>query len=255
MPLLIATERKRVGATIKQAGDGGSFEAVIATLGVVDHDGDIVESGAFGDATVSVLPAHQTQHVPLGKARIEERGNQAIAVGQFNLEIPDAKDWHSALKFDLEHPPAIQEWSWDFRPIEARDDTVDGEPVRRLIKLDMREVSPVLRGASIGTGTLSAKSEGGDPIPLIEQIKGATGAVADLVARIRQIAEGRKAKDGRRLGPDVRIATVEMAEECSKLLDELAATIESEVLPDNPEVAKAAARWLAMEATRVGAEL
>lgn len=150
-------ERKTVGATIKQAGDDGTFEAVIATLGVVDHDGDIVERGAFGGATVSVLPAHQAQHVPLGKARIEERGDQAIAVGRFNLEIPAAADWHKAIKFDMEHPPSIQEWSWDFRPVESSQDTVDGEPVRRLIKLDTMEVSPVLRGASIGTGTLSVK--------------------------------------------------------------------------------------------------
>ena len=157
MPEIMATERKTVGAMIKQAGDDGSFEAVIATLGVVDSDGDIVEPGAFGGATVSVLPAHQAQHVPLGKARIEERGDQAIAVGRFNLEIPAAAEWHSALKFDLQHPPAIQEWSWDFRPTETSEDTVDGETVRRLIKLDVKEVSPVLRAASIGTGTLSVK--------------------------------------------------------------------------------------------------
>lgn len=157
MPLLIPTERKTVGATIKQAGEGGTFEAVIATLGVVDRDGDIVERGAFGGATVSILPAHQAQHVPLGKGRIEERGDQAVIVGQFNLDIPAAKDWHSALKFDLAHPPAIQEWSWDFRPVESSQDTVDGEPVRRLITLDTKEVSPVLRGASIDSGTLSVK--------------------------------------------------------------------------------------------------
>ena len=155
--MTVAVERKTVGATIKQAGDDGTFEAQIATFGEIDRDGDIVESGAFGEATVSVLPAHQAQHVPLGKARIEERGDVAIAVGRFNLEIPAAADWHSALKFDLEHPPAVQEWSWDFRPVESSQDTVDGEPVRRLTKLDVKEVSPVLRGASIGTGTLSVK--------------------------------------------------------------------------------------------------
>lgn len=156
--MTLAVERKTVGATIKQAGEGGTFEAEIATFGVVDHDRDIVEFGAFDGATVSVLPAHQARHVPLGKARIEERGDQAVAAGRFNMEIPAAADWHSALKFDLEHlQPAIMEWSWDFKVIESTQDTVDGEPVRRLIKLDVKEVSPVLRGASIGTGTLSVK--------------------------------------------------------------------------------------------------
>lgn len=150
-------ERKTVGATIKAAGEGGSFEAVIATFGKVDRDGDIVERGAFNNATVSVLPSHDANHVPLGKARIEERGDQAVAVGSFNLDIEAARDWHSALKYDLQHPPAIQEWSWDFRPVEARDDTVDGEAVRRLVVLDTKEVSPVLRGASVGSRTIAIK--------------------------------------------------------------------------------------------------
>ncbi len=154
------TEYKRVAAALKQVGEAGEFEAVIATFGEIDLDGDIVEHGAFGDATISVLPAHDAMHVPLGKAHIEERDKLAVAVGQFNMEIEAARDWHSALKFDLANPPPVQEWSWGFRPIEASQDTVDEQTVRRLIELDMREVSPVLRGASVGTGTLSAKSEG-----------------------------------------------------------------------------------------------
>lgn len=251
---IMTIEYKAIDAGIKQAGEDGSFEAVIATLGVVDRDGDIVEPGAFGNATVHVLPAHDSGSVSLGKAQIVERGNLAIAVGQFNMEIQKAVDWSSSLRFDLKHPPSIQQWSWGFVIEKDSRDTIDGDPVRRLIDVDTFEISPVVRAASVGTGTLSAKSEGGEPLPLVEQIKGATGTVAELVARIREIAEGRREKDGRGLGPEVRIATVEMAEECSKLLDELAATIEKEVLPD-PEVSKAAARWLAMEATRVGVEL
>ena len=153
-------ERKLIGATIKQAGEGGTFEAVIATFGKIDHDNDIVEPGAFGDATVSVLPAHDSMHVPLGKARIEERGDQAVAVGRFNLEIPSAADWHNALKFDLEHAPSIQQWSWDFRPVETAQEHIDGEQIRRLIKLDTMEISPVLRGSSVGSRTISVKAEG-----------------------------------------------------------------------------------------------
>ncbi len=249
-------EHKAIDAEIK-LDEAGAFEAAIATFDAIDSDRDIVKPGAFGDAVVSVLPAHDSGSVPLGKVQVKERGNLAVAVGGFNLEIGAARDWSAALKFDLANPPAVQEWSWGFI-IPAGGSTMethaDGEPVRIISKVDVFEVSPVLRGASVGTATLSAKSEGGDPVPLVEQIKGATGTVAELVARIREIAEGRREKDGRGLGPDVRIATVEMAEECSKLLDQLAATIEKEVLPD-PEVSIAAARWLAMEATRVGVEL
>ncbi len=156
-------EYKTVGATIKKAEDDGSFEAVITTFGVVDKDRDIVERGAFTGHPVHVLPAHKQQHVPLGKAVIKEHGDKAVAVGQFNLEIQAAVEWHSALQFDLTKvQPAIQEWSYGFKikgPEGARLDSVDGVPVRRIIMIDEREISPVLRGASVGTGTLSIKSE------------------------------------------------------------------------------------------------
>ncbi len=249
-------EHKAIDAEIK-LDEAGAFEAAIATFDAIDSDRDIMKPGAFGDAVVSVLPAHDSSSVPLGKVKIIERGNLAVAVGGFNLEIGAARDWSAALKFDLANGPRVQQWSWGFI-IPAGGSTIethaDGEPVRIISKADVFEVSPVLRGASVGTGTLSAKSEGGELMPLVEQIKAATGNVGELVARIREIAEGRKAKDGRGLGPDVRIATVEMAEECSKLLEQLAAAIEEEILPDDGS-GKAAARWLAMEATRVGVEL
>jgi hypothetical protein len=151
-------ETKTVRAELKQAGDEGSFEAVIATLGVVDHDGDIVEHGALAGKTASIVGAHQQHTVPLGKVRIEERGDSAIALGKFNLSVSTAKDWHEAIKFDLANPPAVQEWSWGYSPINATRDTLDGEPVRRLLDVDLMEVSPVLRGASIGTRTIGVKA-------------------------------------------------------------------------------------------------
>lgn len=155
----MAMERKTVGAVIKQVGEGGTFEAAIATFGEVDSDGDIVMVGAFGGQTASVLPAHNQQSVPLGKTTVEERGSVAVAKGHFNLEIQAAKEWHSALKFDLAHPPSVQEWSWGFNPIKVSFEERDGVQIRLLEQIDLREVSPVLRGASVGTGTISVKSE------------------------------------------------------------------------------------------------
>jgi len=151
------TERKSVGA-LKTVHDDGSFEAVIATFNKLDHDNDIVMPGAFGDLPVSLLPSHDSQHVPLGKSIVEERGTAAVAVGKFNTEIEAARDWHSSLKFDLANPPGVQEWSWGFRPVEFSFEEREGQQIRILSKVDLREISPVLRGASIGTGTLSAKS-------------------------------------------------------------------------------------------------
>ncbi|KKM05904.1 hypothetical protein LCGC14_1749360 [marine sediment metagenome] len=162
MALLPKAEHKAIDAEIK-LDEAGAFEAAIATFDAIDSDRDIVKPGAFGDAVVSVLPAHDSGSVPLGKVQVKERGNLAVAVGGFNLAIGAARDWSAALKFDLANPPAVQEWSWGFTIPEggSKIETMDGEPVRIISKVDVFEVSPVLRGASIGTRTLSAKSHGG----------------------------------------------------------------------------------------------
>lgn len=259
-------EHKTIAAEIKQAGEDGSFEAVIATFDVIDSDNDIIEHGAFGGAFASVLPAHDQGSVPMGKVQVQERGNLAIAVGGFNLEIEKARDWSSALKFDLANPPSVQDWSWGFTIPEggSKLDTIDGETVRIISKVDLFEVSPVLRAASVGTGTISAKSDNGEPPPLIDQIKLATGEVSKLIEAIQAVAARRKEK-GRELGPDIRLATVEMAEETSKLLDQLAEAVKDEMprhknsAEEESErrqaAAKATALWLASGARRVGVEL
>ena len=145
---------------IKQLTEEGSFEAVIATLGVVDHDGDETLPGAFGTQEVVILPAHDSRSVALGKATIKEVGKRVIATGQFNLEIPAAKDLHSSLKFDLATgKKALAQWSYGFRLIKSKEVTVDGEQIRQLQKLEVFEISPVLRGAGLGTGTLAVKTK------------------------------------------------------------------------------------------------
>ena len=244
-------EYKTVEATIKQASDEGAFEAAIATLNVIDKDKDIVLPGAFGDAPAFVIPAHDQGHVPLGKAHVEERGDLAVATGLFNLKIEAARDWNEALKFDLAHPPSVQEWSWGFVPTKVSFEERDGEQVRLLEKIDLREFSPVLRGASIGTGTLSAKDESTeDPLKLIDQIKLTMADVEILVAQIREVAEGRKER-GRKLGKEVSVEALAMAEGCHELdraLQQLKDMAEG-MLPEEA-IAKAAARFLAHDTYR-----
>lgn len=157
-------ETKTLTAQIKQTGEAGEFEAVIATLNVVDKDGDIVMPGCLDGKTLNILPAHDSRHVALGKSTIEERQNgdalEAVAVGKFNMDIQAAREWHSALKFDMdkENGPSLQEFSWDLIPTDARPETRDGETVRLLYAVDSKEMSMVLRGASVNTRTLAVKS-------------------------------------------------------------------------------------------------
>ncbi|MFW6068105.1 MAG: hypothetical protein ACOC9E_00840 [Chloroflexota bacterium] len=150
-------EHKTLSSEVKRADPRGTFEAVIATLGVVDRDGDVILPGAFPPGPVPIVPSHDHRSVPLGKATLTERGNEVFASGYFNLNVPAARDWHAALKFDLANPPSVQEFSFGFIPQEADQGLQQGRRVRFIRRMDVLEVSPVLRGAGVNTRLVLAK--------------------------------------------------------------------------------------------------
>lgn len=188
--------------TVKEVSDKGEFEAIIATLGVIDHDGDIIMPGAFGKQHVSILPAHDRRSASLGKAILTEEGDKAIARGKFNLDTQAGREMHSALMFDLKEGEPIQEWSFGFHIDESGEETVDGVVVRMLKKLAVHEVSPVLKGAGIGTGTLSAKdkpSGDSESLTLADEFKAAGEAVEAAAKRAGEVIDMR-IKDQKRSG-------------------------------------------------------
>ena len=240
-------EYKRFKGEIKQPDGEGSFEAVIATLNVVDSDGDIILPGAFQNATLSVLPAHDSRHIPLGKAKMEDRDDKAVAVGKFNLDVAAAKEWSSALKFDLEHPPAVQEWSFAYGVIESEMETRDEEEVRILKKMDVMEVSPVLRGAGVDTGTLSAKSKQ----RFADQLDATLTAVEDTLERAKSIAKLRANNDKPgTLSDDHKARIKAMREKFEEIQVVLSGTVEK----DGPEM-PALANSLLSDATRLGVDI
>lgn len=187
-------EHKGINELSGPVDDNGTFQAVIATLGVPDSDNDVLVKGAFKDTgKVSILPAHDAGSVPLGQATIKERDDKVIASGRFNMEIAAAREWHSALKFDLANPPATQEWSWGFFPKEFRFGEHDGQKVRFLEKVDTMEVSPVLRGAGVGTGTLTAKQSSG--IKLRDHVINQKAEFLKLLERLKDVAQARLKHD------------------------------------------------------------
>jgi len=176
---------------------------------------------------------------------MEDRGNFAVAVGKLNLDVPAAKDWSSALKFDLEHLPAIQEWSFAYRVVESDMETRDGEQVRILKKMDVMEVSPVLRGAGVGTGTLHAKQR------FAEQLDATLKAVEDTLERAKSIADLRASKDKPATISDAHKTTIESLNE--KLAQILAAFSPPEE-KDGPEMS-ALAESLHSQSTRLGVDI
>lgn len=189
------------GAELKSLDDSGHGLARIATLSAIDHDKDTYAPGAFGTEGqwAQILGAHNHAMVPLGKARVFERDDEALAELHFNLSTTVGKEWHAALKFDLaaccDGAPAIQEWSYGFHILDAIKETRDGEPVRVLKKLKVFEVSPVVQGAGIGTGTLQVK---GRQLPFGDDIDAAIAGVAAVLQRAQEV-KALRAQDERQL--------------------------------------------------------
>lgn len=205
--------------TVKEMDEAGHGLARIATLSAIDHDGDTYVKGAFawkegGHQWVPILPAHDRKAMPLGKARLFEDGDAANAELHLNLKSEAGREWHATLKFDLEKGQPVQEWSYGFDVLDKADESRNGQPVRVLKRLDVHEVSPVVRGAGIGTGTLSLKSHGS----LAGQLDQLIAAIDDAVARAGGVKALRQA-DGRPLSK----ARIEQLAALKQRLDDLLA--------------------------------
>lgn len=158
---LIRKQFKVDAAFLKQLEETGSGTAQIATIGVKDHDGDIMLPGAFTEGqTITIQPSHNWMHVPLGKGTIRIDGIKVLVDFKLNIESASGKEWHSWLKFDLQNGVPIQEWSWGWESntLKFRLETIDGESVRLFEKVNVIEASPVLRGAGTETGTVAIKT-------------------------------------------------------------------------------------------------
>ena len=199
-------QQKQFTPTIKAASDDGTASFVIARLNDhVDEDGDLTLSGYFGRQAAVVVPVHDWKSVPIGHAVVYEKGNEAIADVRFNMAIEAARDWHSAIKFDLESASdgfgPLQEYSYGFAilPGAAKAGTFNGRNVRVLSPLkdgspgvDVIEVSPVMLGAA-GRGitrTLVAKHlNDRDEAAIIATALGHLDALAAEDAELKAIEE------------------------------------------------------------------
>src|SRR5262245_45877038 len=167
-------EYKASEPQVKAAGEGKA-RVVIATLLTKDRDGDLLLPGAFGEQVVSVVPAHDWKSPAIGKARIRESNNEAIADIDFYLSTEAGKNWYHAIKEDFDRPPAKQEYSWGFTvgPDNFKHGDHNGERVRFLkaatdgTPLKIHEVSPCLVAAGYNTRSLIVKAF--DDLPEAEE--------------------------------------------------------------------------------------
>lgn len=188
-------ELKALGVLEIKDEEKGEVEAVIATLGVVDRDGDIIRETAIKAGAKVKMSAYGHDamwgEMPVGKGTIVVREDLAIFKGRVFLNTERGREVFGVLK----EMGADQEWSFGFRVTgwEAPDEKAKGAGATRILtKLDAFEVSPVLRGAGVGTGTLAVKEEKpADPPPKPEP----TPTPEEIAAKEKADADAKAAND------------------------------------------------------------
>lgn len=165
--------KQGVKGALDLPGDKGAFAAVLATYGEIDSQGDILELGAVPDGTrVRVAQfGHTYDAPPIGKATLTTVGRELIGHGELFLGMAAAKETYESLKgLGTE----LGQWSWGYNVKASRPDKVNGEAVRRLLGVEIFEISPVLIGASAGNRTASIKGQrsraGGTPIQVLQEV-------------------------------------------------------------------------------------
>jgi hypothetical protein len=230
----------------------GSFSAVIATLGVIDKDGDVTRSGFIGKQGGIVLPVHDWNHVPMGKCVTSEEGDKVIAKGKFNLDIPAAKDWFSAMQFDMENGEPAMEWSYGFKTLPGGSSSgeQEGQKVRFLQPMSdgqpgckFFECSPVVVGAGEGTRTLMAKSWDQNGQRFCDEALSVLDAVEDLVARGRSLADLRS-KEGREMSAANKERLASLAACLSKAAQDVTSLLAGKTCKGDVEAAAELARML-----------
>src|SRR6266568_6021156 len=141
----------------------GSFTARIATLApAVDKDGDVTIPGAFKNGQRVLISAYMHGSwggaLPVGDGAISSDIGAAYFTGKFWLDTQLSRDTYSAVKNAAE----LQQYSYGFTVLDSSTNPGELTPypgAKQILKsLDVIEISPVLVGDGVNTGTLSIKS-------------------------------------------------------------------------------------------------
>lgn len=104
-------ETKTVKLELKQLADVGTFEGDLSVYDVVDATGDVVEAGAFtrglkNNPNRPMLWQHDVRN-PIGVLEITDTDTALHVKGSLNMDVPQAQQAHSMLKFFQQHGLAM----------------------------------------------------------------------------------------------------------------------------------------------------
>ena len=182
----------RAPLQLKEGGNPGEFRAVIGTMNVLDHDGDVLRPGCLEKPMVPVRIAawaHRWHELPVGKGWVKEKKTELVCEGEFFMDTQGGAETYQTVK----NLGDLAEWSFGYDVLKSSKGKHNGEPARFLEKLRIHEVSPVLLGAGIGTRTEEIKSGGAalssDPRAVLRRLERQEFADVDYAELFLQLAK------------------------------------------------------------------
>jgi hypothetical protein len=233
-------ERKSITPHEFKLDEAGAVTVAFSQLNVMDHDRDVTRPGAFSAKAVPMSAFNHTSWdgaMPVGKGTIGEAGGWGVFSGQFLMDTDQGRNAHATVKAMAD----LQEWSYGFLPVKFSFGQHEGQDVRFLDSLDVFEVSPVLRGAGLGTHTMSIKSAPGSDAPYAEHFAWLLGEMKAFASRTRDRSEWR-AKEGRTLSEASVDQLQELFDGSGEMRDDLL-----ELIAMNEPAKSVARRRLAIE--------
>lgn len=215
--------------------EAGAVTVAFSRLNIIDSDTDVTFPGALpaGKAVPMSAYGHTSWDgaLPVGKGTIREQGDLGILDGGFFMDTDQGRNAYNTVKAMAD----LQEWSYGYAVLDGGPGTFDGKRVRELRKLDVFEVSPVLKGAGVGTHTLAIKGAPASDAPFAERFLWYAEGLPALIEDFKGHA-GSRAKDGRPLSRTDRARLEDLK---ASLTGHLEAVSDLLVVPEPPEAAAA----------------
>jgi Caudovirus prohead serine protease len=180
------TDRKAFTPFEFKLSETGDITLAFSRFNVIDSDEDVTFPGAVpaGKSVPMSAYGHTSWDgiPPTGKGVLAEKGDLGIFEGSFFMTTDQGRNAYETVKAMGD----LQEWSYGYNVLDGGPGVFDGKRVRELRKLDVFEVSPVLKGAGVGTGTLAIKSGApGSDAPTAELISWHSASRAALMDRLK----------------------------------------------------------------------
>jgi hypothetical protein len=166
----VNTELGRKVATAATADDKGEVTAVVATLGVVDRDREVVAPDSIPNGVKVLLSEYGhsaaiskvtgvpiADRPPVGKGAIFIEGDKAVFKGRYFMSTTGGRETFRLIK---ELGPD-QEWSFSYYILQTAAPSPEQKAAgakRVLLRLKPFEVSPVIVAGGVGTHTVEVKA-------------------------------------------------------------------------------------------------